>query len=154
MQKGRLILLGIAVFLVIHYWRIYNATKRFIFGMGSVRNFSLQSGALSFTLGVTIENNDRVSVPVTSVAFRNMIGGMEIGTSVLLQPTVIKAGAITELPVRIRIPYLSLITVVLGLRDMLRNGLLKMSLSGYIHAVGVTIPYNQDLQVPIPKVNI
>lgn len=154
MQKGRLILWGIVGFLIIHYWRIYNATKLFVYGMGSVRNFSLKSGALSFTLGVTVENLARVSVPVTSVAFRNIIGNMEVGTSVLESATVIRAGSITELPIRVRIPYLSLITVVLGLRDMLRGGLLKMSLSGYIHAVGITVPYNQDLQVPIPKVNI
>lgn len=154
MQRGKSILLLIVGVLVIYYWKIYNATKRFAYGMGSVRNFSLKGGALTFTLGLLVENNDNVSVPVTSVAFRNAIAGNEVGTSVLEQSVIIRAGGVTELPIRIRIPYLSLITIVMGLREMLGNGLLKMSLSGYIHAVGVTIPYNQDLQVPIPKVNI
>lgn len=154
MQRGKAILWGIVGLLIIYYLRIYNATKRFAYGMGSVRNFSIKGGALSFTLGILVENYANVSVPVTSVAFRNVIGGNEVGSSVLERATNIKAGTVTELPIRVRIPFLSLITIVLGLRDMLGNGLLKMTLTGYIHAVGVTVPYKQDLQVPIPKVNI
>lgn len=154
MQRGKAILVLIVGALAVYYWKIYNATKRLAYGMGSIRNFSLKSGSLSFTLGVLVENYDNVSIPVTSVAFRNVIGGNEVGSSVLENSTIIRAGTVTELPIRIRIPYLSLITVIMGLRDMLGNGLLKMTLTGYIHALGITIPYHQDLQVPIPKVNI
>jgi LEA14-like dessication related protein len=143
----------VIIVLIIYYFRLGSAARNFRYGIGSVKNFSLKGGGISWTQGIVIVNGDIVSVPIRSLNVVNYVGNTEVGTSILDDQFTIAGNGASEMPVKIFLPYISLLGIGQELQNTLRSGNFRLRFKGSISTIGVNIPIDQTFPVLIPKFN-
>lgn len=154
MKQTWLVFLLFVVVVVFYYVNKASVANSLSFVTGTPRRVSLRGGNVSFILPLNARNVTRGNISVSSADFTVSVGGEYAGKAFLTDRVIIQANSVTELPVLVEIAFMDLLPLFPQLKnkfpEMYNKGMLPFSVSGFIIAEGLRVPYEKVINVPIP----
>lgn len=135
-----------------YLWQVYNAAKTLSFAFGKITGFRLSGGLIEFTLFLRTTNGDATAIPLTGVNINNVFGKSIIGKAILEKSVFISGRTVTDVPIRVLIPYSDLILLVPELLAAISSKKVSFALQGSVSAVGITVPVNQPYVLDLSSI--
>lgn len=137
--------------IILFYWFKIRAAQRLVFSIGLPTKFSPKGGELSFIQNINVTNADALNISINGVDLDVYYGKTILGKATISENISIEGNSDTILPVRVAIPFYQLFNVIPDIKTTISTKIVRLAFEGRISAEGISIPYDQEFTVTIPK---
>ena len=142
MKAGKFIILGIFFYVGVFIYRRFNALKRIQPNIGIPKGIRFESGFLTWTQEISIQNFDNVSFEISSANLDVISNGQYVGKCGLREPQTIRANGFSIINLTCVCTITDLIqSLAITVFDVLNAKAIDLKLDGVVGAYSIfTVP--------------